>query len=185
MTKLLSLYVKEYTSKKFLIIISIVISALIVDISLSNISDIISVSTSWSIAAFTSVSVVYVLGQYLILQFVQQKIKTIRMKSPHFNKISIIITITQYVLTSIIAAVILQIFVNSYYYTSLLIWNLSISYSIAGFLIIILTLKFFYWYRSNKNLIVLSYGLSAAIISISIVSALVFLLLYYKLCQQR
>jgi hypothetical protein len=152
-----------------------VTSALIVDISLSNISDMIRVSTDWGIAAFISISVVYALGQYLILQFVQQKIKTIRIKSSHFNKLSIIITITQYVLTGIIAAVVLQTFVNSYYYSSLLIWNLSISYSMAGFLIIILTLKFFSWYRSSRNLTVLAYGLSAAIISISIVSVLIFI----------
>jgi|SRR5919108_6014506 hypothetical protein len=125
MAKLSSLYVKTYTSKKFLIIISIVTSALIVDISLSNISDMIRVSTDWGIAAFISISVVYALGQYLILQFVQQKTKTIRIKSSHFNKLSIIITITQYVLTGIIAAVVLQTFVNSYYYSSFLIWNLS------------------------------------------------------------
>ena len=175
MAKLSSLYVKTYTSKKFLIIISIVTSALIVDISLSNISDMIRVSTDWGIAAFISISVVYALGQYLILQFVQQKTKTIRIKSSHFNKLCIIITITQYVLTGIIAAVVLQTFVNSYYYSSFLIWNLSISYSMAGFLIIILTLKFFSWYRSSRNLIVLAYGLSAAIISISIVSVLIFI----------
>jgi hypothetical protein len=174
MTKLLSLYVKGYTSRKFLIVFSIVVSALIVDISLSNISDLISVSTSWGIAAFTSVAVVYALGQYLILQFVKQKSKTIRMKPPHFNKLSTIITITQYVLTGTIVLVILQTFLNSYYYTSLLIWDSSISYSIASFLTMILTLKFFSWYRSNRNLIVLSYGISSAIISISIVSALVF-----------
>jgi signal transduction histidine kinase len=145
-----------------------------IDISLSNISDIVSVSNSWGFAAFIAIAIVYAVGQYLILEFVKQKSKRIRMKSPHFNKLSTIMTIIQYVLTAIIVFIILQIFVNSYYYTSVLTLGSSISYAIAIIIMVILALEFFSWYRSNRNFILLLYGVASIITSISIVSSLVF-----------
>src|ERR687897_699357 len=168
------MYLLQDGSRKFFVIISIVVSSLIIDISLSNISDIISVSTSWGFSAFIAIAIVYAVGQYLILEFVKQKSKRIRMKSPHFNKLSTIITIVQYVLTATIVFIILQIFVNSYYYTSMLIWSSSISYAIASIIMVILALELFSWYRSNRNFILLLYGVSFIITSISIVSSLVF-----------
>src|SRR5215212_1313729 len=174
MSYLLRVSVTGYNSRKFLVVISIVVSFLMIDISLSNISDIISVSTIWDFAAFIAIAIVYAVGQYLILEFVKQKSKSIRMKSPHFNKLSTIMTIIQYVLTTIIVFIILQIFVNSYYYTSMLSLNSSISYATASIIMMILALKFFSWYRSNKNFILLLYGVSSIITSISIVSSLVF-----------
>jgi hypothetical protein len=170
----LHLSVTGYNSRQFLVVISIVVSSLIIDISLSNISDLISVSTSWGFAAFIAIAIVYAVGQYLILEFLKQKSKRIRMKSPLFNKLSTIITIVQYVLTAIIVFIILQIFVNSFYYTSMLTWSSSISYAIASIIMVILALEFFSWYRSNRNFILLLYGVSFIITSISIVSSLVF-----------
>src|SRR5215212_843220 len=96
------------------------------------------------------------------------------MKSPHFNKLGTIMTIVQYVLIAIIVFIILQIFVNSYYYTSMLILSSSISYAIATIIMMILAVEFFSWYRSNKNIILLLYGVAFIITSISIVSSLVF-----------
>src|SRR5215213_10087590 len=174
MTNLLRVSVAGYNSRKFLVVISIVVSFLMIDISLSNISDIISVSTIWDFAAFIAIAIVYAVGQYLILEFVKQKSKSIRMKSPHFNKLSTIMTIVQYVLTAIIVFIILQIFVNSYYYTSMLTLGSSISYATASIIMLILAVEFFSWYRSNKNFILLLYGVASIITSISIVSSLVF-----------
>src|SRR5215216_5916478 len=174
MVNLLHVSVTGYSSRKFFVIMSIIVSSFIIDISLSNISDIISISTSWGFSAFIAIAIVYAVGQYLILEFVKQKSKRIRMKSPHFNKLSTIITIVQYVLTTIIVFIILQIFVNSYYYTSLLTWSSSISYAIATVIMVILALELFSWYRSNRNFILLLYGVSFIITSISIVSSLVF-----------
>jgi hypothetical protein len=99
-----------------------VISALIVDISLSNVSDIMNISTWWGVAAFISIAFAYTIGQYLILQFVKQKSKTIRMKLVHFDQLSKMMMIAHYILTSVIVLVVLQILVSSYYHTSLLIW---------------------------------------------------------------
>ena len=168
------LSVAGYNSRKFLVVISIVVSLLMIDISLSNISDIVSVSNSWGFVAFIAIAIVYAVGQYLILEFVKQKSKKIRMKSPHFDKLSTIMTIIQYVLIAIIVFVILQIFVNSYYYTSMLTLSSSISYAIASIIMVILAVEFFSWYRSNRNFILWLYGVSSIITSISVVSSLVF-----------
>ena len=98
--------VTGYSNRIFFVIISIVVSSLIIDISLSNISDLISVSTGWGFSAFIAIAIVYAVGQYLILEFVKQKSTRIRIKSPYINKISKIITIVQYVLTATIVFVI-------------------------------------------------------------------------------
>ena len=174
MVNLLRVSLAGYSTRKFFIVISIVVSSLIIDSSLSNISDIIRVSTNWGFSAFISVAIVYAIGQYLVLEFVKQRSMGIRSKSPHFNSLSTVVTIVQYVLTAIIVFVILQIFLNSYYYTSMLTWNLSISYAMASVIMVILALEFFSWYRSNRNFILLSYSVSFIITGISIVSAIVF-----------
>jgi signal transduction histidine kinase len=166
--------VTGYSNRIFFVIISIVISSLIIDISLSNISDLISVSTDWGFSVFIGITIVYAVGQYLILEFVKQKSKKIRIKSQHINKLSTLITIVQYILTATIVFVTLQIIVNSYYYTSILTWSSSISYAIATTIMVILALKLFSWYRSNRNIILLLYGVSFIIIAISIVSSSVF-----------
>jgi signal transduction histidine kinase len=174
MVNLLHVSLTGFSTRKFFIVISIVVSSLIIDSSLSNISDIIRVSTNWGFSAFISVAIVYAIGQYLVLEFVKQRSMGIRTKSPHFNSLSTVVTIVQYVLTAIILFVILQIFLNSYYYTSVLTWNLSISYAMASIIMVILALEFFSWYRSNRNFILLSYSVSFIITGISIVSAIVF-----------
>src|SRR5918994_1672890 len=174
MVNLLHVSLAGYSTRKFFIIISIVVSSLVTDSSLSNISDIISVSTSWGFSAFIAVVIVYAVGQYLVLEFVKRRSMGIRSKSPHFNRLGTVVTIVQYVLTATIVFVILQIFLNSYYYTSMLTWNLSISYTTAGIIMAILAREFFSWYRSNRNFIVLSYSVSFIITGISIVSAIVF-----------
>ena len=179
MTSLLPVSVTGYDSWKFLVIISIVASLLIMDISLSNISDMISVSTNWGFAAFIAIIITYTVGQYLILEFVKQKSKSIRMKSQLFKKLFSIMIIVQYVLAASIVFIILQIFLNSYYSTSMLIWSSSISYAIASIVMVILALEFFLWYRSNRNFVVLLYGVASIITSISIASSLFFSPLYY------
>jgi signal transduction histidine kinase len=166
--------VTGYSNRIFFVIISIVVSSLIIDISLSNISDLISVSTDWGFSAFITIAIVYAVGQYLILEFVKQKSKKIRMKSQHINKLSTLITIVQYILTATIVFVTLQIIVNSYYYTSILTWSPSISYAIATTIMVILALELFSWYRSNRNITLLLYGVSFIITAISIVTSSVF-----------
>jgi hypothetical protein len=165
---------QNITSKKFLTIVSIAISSLIIDISLSNISDITSVSTSWGFAAFIGIAVIYAIGQYLILRFVKQKSKRIRLRLPHFNKLGTIITAIQYSLTAIIIFTIIQMLVNSYYSTFLLPLSSSMSYALAAIVIAILVLAFLSWYRLNRDFALLSYSVSFIITCISIVSSLVF-----------
>ena len=166
--------VTGYSNRIFFVIISIVVSSLIIDISLSNISDLISVSTDWGFSVFIAIAIVYAVGQYLILEFVKQKSKKIRIKLQHINKLSTLITIVQYILTATIVFVTLQIIVNSYYYTSILTWSSSISYAIATTIMVILALELFSWYRSNRNIILLLYGISFIITAISIVTSSVF-----------
>ena len=93
----------------------------------------------------------YAIGQYLILNFVNQKTKRIRSRSPYFNKVGNVITTIQYGLTAIIAFTIIEMLVNSYYHSILLILGSSISYAIATIVMAMLVLRFLSWYRSNRD----------------------------------
>ena len=173
MTNASRVSIRGYNSNSlFLAVIFVIISSLIADVSLSNISDITSVSTSWGFTAFIAITIVYAVGQYFILGFL--KSKRIKMKSPYFSKLSIAVIIVQFVLTAIIVFIILQILVSSYYDTYTLILGTSISYVTASILMAILALMFLSWYRSNRSLVFLLYGISSIVVSISIVSSIVF-----------
>ncbi len=86
MTNVSHVSIREYNNSQFLAVIFVIICSLIADISLSNISDIISVSTSWGFSAFIAMTIVYAIGQYFILEFL--KSKRIKIKSSYFNKLS-------------------------------------------------------------------------------------------------
>jgi hypothetical protein len=162
------------TCIKFLTVISITIASLIIDISLGNISDITSVSTNWGFGAFIAIAIMYAIGQYLILNFVNQKTKRIRSRSPCFNKVGNVITTIQYGLTAIIAFTTIEILVNYYYHSILLILGSSISYTLATIVMAILVLGFLSWYRSNRDFALLPYGISFMITCISIVASIIF-----------
>lgn len=63
--------------------------------------------------------------------------------------------------------VLFQILVTSYYSTFILNAITSISYVVAAAMLALLSQRFFSWFKSNRNFVVLLYGLSAAILAIN------------------
>ena len=55
--------------------------------------------------------------------------------------------------------VVLQIFIVSHYYTNLLTASTVMSYGLAVFLMSILAFRLFSWFKLNRSLVVLLYGL--------------------------
>ena len=60
---------------------------------------------------------------------------------------------------------ILQILLTSHYNIRLLLISIWISYPFAIFMLIYMARRFFYWFKSNKNTVVLFYGLSTMFIA--------------------
>jgi hypothetical protein len=75
------------------------------------------------------------------------------------------VVVSQYLLTAIIVFIIFQIIVTSGYNTVLLTAATWISYVTAIIMIGVLAQQFFSWFKSDKNSIVLLYGLSSAMLA--------------------
>lgn len=161
----------SYSNKKILIVMFIIIAVLITDTSFSKTQDLIGKKESlgWRIIAFAFIVTIYIVGQYFVLGFVKQKRinKIITPKEVRLNTIHKIVTLVQYALVTLLVFVLLQILVSLHYSTVMLIAITSISYILAIAMLGLLAQKFFSWYKSNRNSVVLLYGISTTILTIN------------------
>jgi hypothetical protein len=157
-------------------VLSIVIAALIVDTSVGKISGV--VGRGWApstqIVLFILIAIAYVAGQYFVLGFVKQKGNQIINKVSFVSKVHRLTILLQYTLIAIVVFVILQIILASYYQTLAIVPAITISCSLGIAMMVILTQRFFRWYKSNKDHLILLYGLSSAILAIHLAFTLVF-----------
>ena len=158
-------------------VVSIVVVVLVIDTSLIKTS-ILTTSESGSAARinfFIMILSVTIVAQFIILAFVRQETRDIRRKKElHIHAINTIVTISQSVLTVLLLFIILQIVITSQYNIDLAIAALAISHLLAIIILVILTQRFFSWLKSNRNPIILFYGLASAILAINIATALLF-----------
>lgn len=157
---------REDSNKKIFVIFCVVVALLIPDIMINYVSDFIVpiLISSWSILFFVIITAVYTVGQYYILKYVNQNSREVRAKDRYLNIIHWIVTVAQYLLVAIMIYIVLEILIFSQYQTIML----SAVVNITGFLTVgILCLcaqRFFSWFRSNKNsLVVLLYASSFAL----------------------
>jgi hypothetical protein len=148
-----------------------VIAVLIIDTSLIKASDLYSTLAvySWSTAIFIILVAVSIVGQFLLLGFVKQKTEEmmIRKETLHLNAIHNIVSIVQYALSTILILAILQIVVTGHYNSAILTSATGISYLLAISMMGLLAQRFFSWFKSNRNIIVLSYGIASATLAIN------------------
>ena len=164
---------QQYENKKtFAVIIMLLISVLVLDTSLFRISELIRVyvTPEWTTILFVFMSVIYLVGQHNLIRFARTKIRQIRARGYlHLNLLHKSVTITQYLLSGIIVFVLLQILVFSEFYTSAIGVTAVISYLMAIFMMMFLSLRFFSWFRLHKNPVVLFYLLSTITLTINAV----------------
>jgi hypothetical protein len=157
-------------SKAIFAVVAIIVTTFVIDISLSRIFSFSASESSFSsrIFIFLIIGIIYTTGQYLILQFVKNKSKHIRAKQQlHLCLIHKAVTIIQYTLTAVIIFFILEMLITSSYSTVLLTVAIGISYFLAMVILVILSKRFFSWFRSNRNLVVGFYGLSSTMLAIN------------------
>lgn len=162
--------IRSYGFKAFVILFSVVFFFLMVDIILTNLSFIISVSAGWENALFLAIVAIFAIGQFLVLEFVRHKSKDSLGKNSALKTIDRTTIVVQLVLTAFFVFVAFQVILISYYSTSILAITTIISYSLAIAIMATLAYLFFSWYRTNKSFIVLLYGLS----SISVIMSFLF-----------
>jgi hypothetical protein len=128
--------------------------ALVTENSFSQVADIVrdQIVSFWGVVLFLSISIVYAFGQFFILEIVKAKNREV---SGSTSTKENVITVIQYILTSIIVFIILEVLFSSQYHRDLLIASVTISYGTAIFLAVLLTWKLLSWFKIQKQPIVL------------------------------
>lgn len=126
------------------------------------------------ITVFLVIGIIYVLGQYLILGFIKSKSMKIRTKEqPFLNLMHRTVTVVQYILAAVLIFVMFQVIIISRYDTAMISVATGISYLLAMVMLGLLAHRFILWFRSNRNSVVLSYGLASIILAINCALTLV------------
>jgi hypothetical protein len=159
---------REYSSKQFFIIVVIIITALLLDTLIIRISDLTLKSTStWPLGLFAIVSGISLAGQNLILRFIKQKVdkSLAAQKNLRLNSLYKTAVIVHYSLAAIIVFLILQMLITSRYDAVLLVTTITVSYILAISMTVLLSHRFFSWFRLNKSYTIFLYGFSSAMLA--------------------
>ena len=125
-------------------------------------------STKGNIVIFTVIAVIYGVGQYFVLRYLDYKNKEIRIAQRlHVNLIHNAVVILQITLVALLVLIILQMVITSSYSVAILFAAVGISYVLAIVMMGILADRFFSWFRTNRNNVVLAYGLATAALSVN------------------
>src|SRR5919112_6003334 len=172
------------------IVILVVIVASILDVSYAKTFELIftSYNNNWNILIFITVSFACIVCQYYILKYIKEKTKSLyKSNKTNIFKANLyqLVTVSQYFLISITLIAIIQIIALSNYSTNLLIISSTTSYALSIGITALLAYKFFFWFKSDKNLTVFSYGLAcvALVFNLCITSILTELILLGKPLQ--
>ena len=149
------------------------IAVLIIDISLVKIYDLIQknlIQLQNKLVLFSVNSSLCLLLQIFLIRYIRNTLRIDRLKRTLKVKSFYIISLVSLsVLGGFIGFLIFQMFYYNYYNTALSIAIITISYGTAASLIIWLSLLFFSWYRSSRNLIVLLYFVSMSVIAFNLI----------------
>ena len=175
-TNFVSIYSSIISSRIVFVITCILTTALLIDTSLGRISNFISSNAQGSllISTFTIIVITYIIGQYIILEYTNKKIKDINRKNMLSDVLSKTLRAFQYSISIFLIVVILGIFVNSNYHTLMLTIIITISYGLSIVTLAILANHFFSWFKSRKSYGVLLYSLSSSTFVVSAIFSLVF-----------
>jgi hypothetical protein len=175
--RIISSQLLNLRSKKFFALFLVILSAQFIDLTTGTLSDLFvdfAVSPLGN-GLFIAIGVIYGIGQYFILRTVKTTIGQGEVKNrSHVTLVRNVVTITQYVLIAIMVSIVLQIIINSGYYTNLLAIGATISYGLAAILTGLLAYWFLTWFRRNRTLVVLIYGLAAAMISVNAIDTILY-----------
>jgi len=149
----------------------LIVDTIIIKISVFRSQELISM---WRNVVFAIMVGVFIVGQYFILEYIKSRARIVTKKAATIDIFHKAITIAQYALAVILLIAIFQIVTASYYNISLLTFAIAISYMLAIVSLSLLSQRFFSWYYSNRNLVVLLYGISAASLSLNAGVTLVF-----------
>ena len=97
------------SNKKLYVLMLVAVVLITIDSQIGYIADFIpqQLSSNGGIAIFVAIAVVFVITQYLILDYVNQSNKQTRQRAPHLHILHRGVVVGQYVLAAVLAFVIL------------------------------------------------------------------------------
>jgi hypothetical protein len=153
----------------FAVVIS-VFGAVIIDTSFIKIYPFIfnPLVSNLHIIVFFCLGIICMVGQFLILEFIKRKIETIR-RNPqlHLDVIQKVVSIMQYALVTLFLLCIIEMAATSRYHVYILVASLFISYSLSAGILAFLSKLFFSWFRTERNSILISYGLACVLLALN------------------
>ena len=156
--------------KVFAIVLPIVITMLIMDTMINQVSDYLApeLVSNFGTVIFTTFVIIFGISQYFILGYTRKKLSyhyTASLSSKIMDNGIVVIQISLLLINLVLLA---QILFLSKYYTFLLIVITFVSDSVVIALMTYFAYKFMSWYFVNKHsLIVLLYGISFALMSLT------------------
>lgn len=151
----------------FSFLMIILTAAIVADISFSFVPNLSMLTTTLTHSAFLFLAFIFAIGSFLAMRYIRHASKDIMNRVPNFNKLQRLVEIVQYILSAILILTALQMIFTYEYSTSLLIIGSGIGYGLSIIVMASLSILFLLWYKSNKNLVILAYGLSSVVISIA------------------
>ena len=174
-SRALSQFRKRNDSQMYVVTL-LLFSVLIVDAVIGNVSDFLQdqIASPSGIILFISSGILFIIGQYVILQYIKTKTKNIRSKFRYLDILHKVVTVIQYALCSIFVIVILEMLIGSQYHLVNLIAAQFLSYVLYISVLILFAERLFRWYHSDRSpIVVLLYGISAIILALSSFVALI------------
>ena len=125
-------------------------------------------TSSAGIILFVFISVGYILGQTILMKFMNSSSSAIKSRSILIATLHRAVSIVQYVLAANVILIIIQIFLFSKYSTINLLSVTFISNFFTASLLVIFALSFLSWYKNKKQSIgILLYALAFLILAVS------------------
>ena len=157
-----ALSVYSFDGRNLLVVMIIVAIVLTVESQIGTVADFIpeQLASFQGVASFIGMWAVLTVMQYYILAYVKINNNQSSFRTNAVHTIHRTVTIAQFLLTGIIALVILQILIAKEYNTIMLYVTLSVSYGLWIVTLGLLAKSFFSWYKLRKNLMVLIFALS-------------------------
>jgi hypothetical protein len=160
----------NFGTKNIHIVIYVLIAVLSLDTLLNQTGDLIGnpLKTFGGIVLFITLSIITMIGQIFVLQFVSKKSEEIRKKNRKIRLMHRFVSISQYTIITIFVFLILEIIINQNYLPISSMLVTLISYMLSTLLMAVFTNVFLSWYKTNRNsVLVLVYGLSFATAAIA------------------
>jgi signal transduction histidine kinase len=158
------------------VIISFLVLALIIDSLISTVVDFLQdrITSYTGMALFILIACAFVTGQYFVLQFIKEKTREIRLRSRYLSNVHNFVTIVQYSLAIVLILTIVQMLTGGQYHILNLFGAQTLGYSLSIVILLLFAERLFRWYQSSRNsLVVLLYGISAVVISFSLLIAMI------------